>query len=527
QLNSKDVITISPTGSGKTLTFWIPLLFNAGGIIIIVTPLNILGEKNQKEAEALGFPAINLCKETASDQVFKDIEKLQYRVITVSPERLLSDSRFHALWKSKKFTEKIFNITFDEGHCISEWGADFRPLYGQLGNIRWYLPDHVSVHVVSATMPPHILADVTSTLRIRSHNVARVTRSNNRPNISLIVEEMKFPRNTMHDLTRVLDMRPGDVNPPPKFMIFTNSRISAEMTCNRLRSDVPGHRQGKILQAGELWGICCTDAAGMGLDLRDIKIIVQWGYTSSLCALMQRLGRGARDPSLTAVGIYLVEPIYFDTYKGKRKRPAVEEDSRQNKKKKGSNSRAGVENDSREEDVDSEFEGGDDGFRDDGHGREGLQEDLHAVGSGSLPSSSCPSETTVIPSAHVQLIPDNLDNTACERFAMYAFINARQRGFCRRRCKPYEMTNRERDLRAALLQWRDFKMVEEDLDGDVFFGPQLIMSNKTLNRIIDLAHYAKLTSPASLLEQTSWCYSLDYGPQIIDLIKSFFPPPPP
>ncbi|KAG2124813.1 P-loop containing nucleoside triphosphate hydrolase protein [Suillus clintonianus] len=262
QLNSKDVITISPTGSGKTLTFWIPLLFNAGGIIIIVTPLNILGEKNQKEAEALGFPAINLCKETASDQAFKDIEKLKYHVIT--------------------FTEKIFNIMFDEGHCISEWGADFRPLYSQLGNIRWYLPDHVSVHVVSATMPPHILADVTSMLRIRSHNVARVTRSNNRPNISIIVEEMKFPRNTMHDLTRVLEMRLGDVNPPPKFMIFTNSRISVEMTCNRLWSDVPGHQQGKIvwfhsgmlmefrvdvmnqLQAGELWGICCTDAAGMG-----------------------------------------------------------------------------------------------------------------------------------------------------------------------------------------------------------------------------------------------------------------------
>lgn len=127
------------------------------------------------------------------------------------------------------------------------------------------------------------------------------------------------------------------------------------------------------LQAGELWGICCTDAAGMGLDLRDIKIIVQWGYTSSLCALMQRLGRGARDPLLTAVGIYLVEPIYFDSYKGKRKRPAVEEDSRQNKNKKGSNSRAGVENDSREEDVDSEFEGGDDGFRDhDGSWERGL-----------------------------------------------------------------------------------------------------------------------------------------------------------
>ncbi|KAG1871496.1 hypothetical protein F4604DRAFT_1545781, partial [Suillus subluteus] len=31
--------TISPTGSRKMLTFWIPLLFNAGGVIIIVTPL--------------------------------------------------------------------------------------------------------------------------------------------------------------------------------------------------------------------------------------------------------------------------------------------------------------------------------------------------------------------------------------------------------------------------------------------------------------------------------------------------------
>ncbi|KAG2367843.1 hypothetical protein BDR07DRAFT_1271039 [Suillus spraguei] len=94
QLQSKDIVTISPTGSGKTLTFWIPLLFNAGGIIIIVTLLSILGEKKQKEAEALGFPAINPCKETTTDQVFKHIKRLKYCVIMISPEQLLSDSCF-------------------------------------------------------------------------------------------------------------------------------------------------------------------------------------------------------------------------------------------------------------------------------------------------------------------------------------------------------------------------------------------------------------------------------------------------
>ena len=40
QLEQKDCVTISPTGSGKTLTFWIPLLFNNDGIIIIITALN-------------------------------------------------------------------------------------------------------------------------------------------------------------------------------------------------------------------------------------------------------------------------------------------------------------------------------------------------------------------------------------------------------------------------------------------------------------------------------------------------------
>ncbi|KAG1793787.1 hypothetical protein EV424DRAFT_1335759, partial [Suillus variegatus] len=69
----------------------------------------------------------------------------------------------------------------------------------------------------------------------------------NHPNISLIVKKMKFLCNIMHDLIQVLDMRLRDVNPPPKFMIFTNSCTLVEMTCNRLCLDMPGHLQGKII----------------------------------------------------------------------------------------------------------------------------------------------------------------------------------------------------------------------------------------------------------------------------------------
>ncbi|KIJ48219.1 hypothetical protein M422DRAFT_162857, partial [Sphaerobolus stellatus SS14] len=44
-LQRKHVTLIAPMGAGKTLAFWIPLLFNNIDTIIVVTALNILGEK--------------------------------------------------------------------------------------------------------------------------------------------------------------------------------------------------------------------------------------------------------------------------------------------------------------------------------------------------------------------------------------------------------------------------------------------------------------------------------------------------
>ena len=71
QLEQKDCVTISPTGSGKTLTFWIPLLFNNNRITIILTALNILGDKNVAELENLGISAANITGDSATDELFK------------------------------------------------------------------------------------------------------------------------------------------------------------------------------------------------------------------------------------------------------------------------------------------------------------------------------------------------------------------------------------------------------------------------------------------------------------------------
>ena len=44
-LEQEDIITIATTGSGKSSTYWMPLLFVKHGIVVIVTPLKQLGKQ--------------------------------------------------------------------------------------------------------------------------------------------------------------------------------------------------------------------------------------------------------------------------------------------------------------------------------------------------------------------------------------------------------------------------------------------------------------------------------------------------
>lgn len=84
----RDVVCISGTGSGKTLTFWMPLLFRPNGIQIIITPLNVLGVQNTKQLADLGIRAIAISAKTATAKNFQvscvgsRAEHCAYRALT-------------------------------------------------------------------------------------------------------------------------------------------------------------------------------------------------------------------------------------------------------------------------------------------------------------------------------------------------------------------------------------------------------------------------------------------------------------
>ena len=64
--NKKDVVAVAPTGSGKTMSFWMPLLFRPSGTVVVITPLNILGGQNKDSLARLGIKTISIDAQTAT-----------------------------------------------------------------------------------------------------------------------------------------------------------------------------------------------------------------------------------------------------------------------------------------------------------------------------------------------------------------------------------------------------------------------------------------------------------------------------
>ncbi|KIJ23948.1 hypothetical protein M422DRAFT_195320 [Sphaerobolus stellatus SS14] len=148
-----DVVYISGTGSEKTLTFWMPMLYEKNSITILVTALNILGKQTADILNKAGIPA--------------EIKSCKYRLIVVSPELLVQHPAFDDLWKTSKFIQRLNHVIFDEGHCISQWSGSFRPEYGFLYTPQFIIPKAVQFYIVSATLPDDVLTDVWTKLRLR------------------------------------------------------------------------------------------------------------------------------------------------------------------------------------------------------------------------------------------------------------------------------------------------------------------------------------------------------------------------
>ena len=200
----------------------------------------------------------------------------------------MGNSAIGKLWTIKKFRRLILNFIFDEAHCISQW-ASFRKQYQHVGNLRYLISENIPFYAVSATLPDAILDEVSNTLRLRHGNTVYLLRSNDRPDIHLMVRPLAYPAKSFKDLDflipqtnlKAYDHNNGGQSPIPKFVVFFDNMKEAESAAKHLRGLLPDILKEKVVwfhsvmtqefregntdafRASDIWGLCATDAFGM------------------------------------------------------------------------------------------------------------------------------------------------------------------------------------------------------------------------------------------------------------------------
>jgi len=121
-------------------------------------------------------------------------------VVLINPEILVQKDGFckNLLWSNKTFMSKVFNIVFDEGHCITQWGSSFHLEYKLVGVLRFIAPG-IPFYITLATIPHAMLLDIKQTLHIPLGSLL-FQRSNDRHNITFCVKRMQYPISSFEDL---------------------------------------------------------------------------------------------------------------------------------------------------------------------------------------------------------------------------------------------------------------------------------------------------------------------------------------
>lgn len=287
-------LTVMPTGAGKSLCFQVPaLLFERPSIVI--SPLVALMDDQVAGLRSNGVDVACIHSGRTRAQNVDDWMRLRdgkATMLFLSPERLMTERMIAAL---QKLNPAMFVV--DEAHCISKWGASFRPEYEMLSGLPDLFPKAV-IAAFTATADGATRRDIAQKL-FRSKGDT-VVHGFDRPNLALAVAPKV---NWRHQLSEFLEPRRGQAGIVYCLSRKSTQEVSAYLIDKGYRA-IPYHaglppeirkENQDVFMTEEAVIMVATIAFGMGIDKPDIRYVFHLNLPGSMEAYYQEIGRAGRD----------------------------------------------------------------------------------------------------------------------------------------------------------------------------------------------------------------------------------------
>lgn len=305
-LNGRDAVALMPTGGGKSLCYQLPALM-LPGVTVVVSPLVSLMDDQVSAMQAMGVPAgaIHSGMQGAEVmQVLRDLQDGRIRLLYAAPERVLTPA-----FAERLQTLQVSLLAVDEAHCISQWGHDFRPEYGRLGELRQLLP-HTPMLALTATADHVTRDDILQRLQLREPQVFQ--SSFDRPNIRYLVQEKFKPLKQVVEYVKAQRGVSG--------IIYCGSRKKTEELALKLQVEgvrsaayhagLPHEEKRQTLHGflrDDIDVVVATIAFGMGINKPNVRFVLHYDIPRSVEAYYQETGRAGRD-GVASEAVMFYEP---------------------------------------------------------------------------------------------------------------------------------------------------------------------------------------------------------------------------
>ena len=303
-------LVVQRTGWGKSAVYFVAtalLRARGAGPTVIVSPLLALMRDQIAAASRAGIRAatVNSANMTEWDEVHAAIARGEVDVLLCSPERL----------NNPQFRDEVLPrlaadaglVGIDQGHCIPDWGHDFRPDYRRIRTLLAELPDGIPVLATTATANSRVTSDVAEQLGVRGADLAAredvlvLRGALDRESLHLAVVPLPDPATRVAWLAGALREIDGSG------IVYCLTVSAAEEVASQLRAaglevgaytgrTDPAEREQleEDLKANRVKALVATSALGMGFDKPDLAFVIHVGAPSSPIAYYQQVGRAGR-----------------------------------------------------------------------------------------------------------------------------------------------------------------------------------------------------------------------------------------